>query len=102
MTILPPLWEFAWLQSFADLEAVASEHAVRIRVMNTREPYIIRVTGGAFVEFQPGGNEAWAMAHDGSHLWYARVSNPAVLTSEAFLRYIPARHVGCVVGSAEE
>ena len=102
MIELPPLWEFAMCQSFAVLEATASEHAIKVRIMDCYPPNIIRVEGGVFVEFRSGGGEVYALAHDGCHLWWARVSNPAVQQSEAFLAYHWMRHLGVVVGSVRE
>ena len=102
MIELPPLWEFAWVQSFSELESVAGEFSIKVRIMNCYPPNIIRVEGGVFVEFRPGGGEVYAISHDGCHLWYARVSDPAVQQSAAFQSYIQTRHLGVVVGSVRE
>ena len=98
MTELPPVLLFAWVQSFAELEKLASEHAVRLRAMDVHPPFIVRTGDGYIVEFQPGGGESWAIAHDGMYLFYARVSNPAVIASPTFLAYTPVRHLGAPVG----
>ena len=91
---------FVWVQSFADLQAVASEHALRLR-LHAVDKRVVGDLCGYRVEFAQPGAETWAVAVDGMYVFAARVSNQSVINSEAFQKYTQARQLLVTVGGVE-
>ena len=89
---------FAWVQSFAELQTMITDHALKMRLNSTNEPRIVRDLAGYCVEFPTGNEATWAVALDGMYLFAARVTSAAVQESEAFQAYKSVRQIVTTVG----